>query len=377
MKLGPLPTWAGCLVLCLSAHPAVAQVAFTLDGTGTRVAYSEGPGTTAWALTPGFQLLRPWQSLSGSGTYAQFPDGTWSLRGQTMGSAFTPPLLRFRGELGGSASATLYQDLSQSGQYLGTIRLHWIGSRAGAWVGGTMGNAWNGMAWRGTRKSEVGAWVRRGRAALSMTVSPTAIGDSLRYSDLESGLQVTAGSMELGASGGLRFWSRPSGASSSAWGMASATYWLGRNIAIVASAGTYPADYGQGLPQGTYGSVGLRLASRRPGTALPKTGAQLLAPDRTRRGTTTVEARRRTVDSVILTVIAADAGTVEVMGDFTGWSPVTLTRVRADRWVVALPIPTGSHRMNVRIDGGTWGVPAGVPSLSDEFSGVVGLLVIE
>src|SRR5688572_28059744 len=130
MKLGALRSWAGCLALCLSAHPAVAQVAFTLDGTGTRVAYWEGPGTTAWALTPGFQLLRPWQSLSGSGTYAQFPDGTWSLRGQTMGSAFSPPLLRFRGELGGSASATLYQDLSQSGQYLGTIRLHWIGSRA-------------------------------------------------------------------------------------------------------------------------------------------------------------------------------------------------------------------------------------------------------
>jgi hypothetical protein len=96
-----------------------------------------------------------------------------------------------------------------------------------------------------------------------------------------------------------------------------------------------------------------------------------------RRGAPTVEARRRTANSVILTIIAASATTVEIMGDFTGWSPVALTRVGADRWAVTLPILAGSHRMNVRIDDGAWGVPAGMPSLSDEFSGLVGLLVIE
>jgi len=378
MKRSALRSWTGWLALCLSAQPALAQVAFTLDGTGTRVAYSESSGTTAWAVTPGFQLLRPWQSLGASGTYAQFPDGSWSLRGQAVGSAFSPSVLRFRGEVAGSASGTLYQDFSQSGQYLGTVRLHWIGSRAGGWVGGSMGNAWNGMAWRATRKGEVGGWFRRGPTALSVTVSPTAIGDSLRYSDLEGGLQVTTGSIELGASGGLRVWSRPSGASRTTWGMANAAYWLGRHVAIVASAGMYPADYAQGLPQGTYGSLGLRLATRRPGAApVPKPGAQLLTPTRVQGGPPTFEARRRTRENVTLTVTAAGAATVEIMGDFTGWSPVALTRVRSERWAVTLPIPAGSHRMNLRIDGGPWGVPPGVPSLTDEFSGMVGLLVIE
>lgn len=368
---------AAALALCLAGRPAAAQVAFTLDGTGTRVAYADAPGTTAWAFTPGVQLLRPWQSFGASGTYAQFPDGSWSLRGQTAGSAFSPSVLRFRGELAGSLGGTLYQDQSRSGQYLGTLRLHWIGSRAGAWAGGSAGNSWDGAGWLATRRAEVGGWMRLGPAALTVTVSPTKIGESVRYADFETALQLTAGPTEFVASAGLRQWTGSPGVSSTAWGMASGTYWLHRNVALVASAGTYPADYAQGLPQGTYGSLGLRIATRRPSlTPRPDLRAQLLAGEK-RRGAASLKVGRRSADGVTLTLTAAAARTVEIMGDFTGWSPVALTQVRSDRWIVTLPIPAGSHRMNVRINGGAWGVPPGVPSLSDEFSGVVGLLVVE
>jgi hypothetical protein len=209
-----------------------------------------------------------------------------------------------------------------------------------------------------------------------VTVSPTSIGESTRYTDIESALQLNSGSLELVASAGLREWSGSSTGSNTAWGMGSAAYWLGRHVAIVASAGTYPADYAQGLPQGTYGSLGLRLATARPGMATPKLGAQLLAADGRRRAPV-LGVRRRSADNVTLTLTAAGAGKVEIMGDFTGWTPVALTQTGTDRWAVTLPIQSGSHRMNVRIDGGAWGVPPGMASLSDEFSGLVGLLVIE
>ncbi|MGH7510882.1 MAG: glycogen-binding domain-containing protein [Gemmatimonadales bacterium] len=376
MKLTSFPIWVGCLVLGASAPPLLAQAAFTLDGTGTRVAYSDSPGTTAWALTPSFQLTQPWRSLGASGTYAQFPDGAWSLRGQAAGSTFSPSVLGFRAEVAGSMSGTLYYDQSRSGQYAGTLRLHWLGTGAGAWVGGSAGNAWNGVGWLTATRAEVGAWIRRGVASLTVTVSPTSIGENIRYADYESALQVNSGPLELVASGGLRQWSGSSAGSTPTWGMGSAAYWLGGHVAVVASAGTYPADYAQGLPHGTYASLGFRFATRRPDVVTPRLRARLLAAGGGR-GSPALEARRHSANTVTLTLTAISATTVEIMGDFTQWSPVALIRVRPDRWAVTLPISSGSHRMNVRIDGGAWGVPRGTPSVSDEFSGIVGLLVIE
>jgi hypothetical protein len=44
---------------------------------------------------------------------------------------------------------------------------------------------------------------------------------------------------------------------------------------------------------------------------------------------------------------------------------------------VTLPLRPGKYQMNVRIDGGKWIVPKGLLSMSDEFGGAVGLLVVE
>lgn len=378
MKASSIWPWAGVLAVCLAGRGATAQVALSFDGTGTRVSYADGPGVTAWSFTPSLQLLRPWQSLGAAGTYAQFPDGSWSLRGQVAGSAFSPPVLGFRGELAGSTTGTLYQDQSRSGQYLGTARLHWLGARVGAWGGGSLGNSWDGVGWLETKRGELGGWMRFGRAALSVTVSPTAVGDDIRYADFEGAVQWTSGPLELIGSGGLRRWSGTATGANSTWGMASGVYWLNRHIAFVASAGTYPDDFAQGLPHGTYASLGLRISTRRPAvTPMSDLRAQLLAATNTRRGAPALQSRRKSANAVTLVLRDASATSVEIMGDFTGWSPVAFTQVGADRWSVTLPIQPGSHRVNVRIDGGAWGVPAGVPSLNDEFSGVVGLLIVE
>jgi hypothetical protein len=37
----------------------------------------------------------------------------------------------------------------------------------------------------------------------------------------------------------------------------------------------------------------------------------------------------------------------------------------------------GIHHINMRIDGGTWIAPPGVPSIRDGFNGEVGVLVVK
>jgi 1,4-alpha-glucan branching enzyme len=77
-----------------------------------------------------------------------------------------------------------------------------------------------------------------------------------------------------------------------------------------------------------------------------------------------------------LLVRATEASSIEVVGDFTDWEPVALSPAEASSWRVTLPLPPGTYRFNIRIDGGAWLVPAGMTSLIDEFGGVVGLLTV-
>jgi hypothetical protein len=65
------------------------------------------------------------------------------------------------------------------------------------------------------------------------------------------------------------------------------------------------------------------------------------------------------------------------MGDFTDWNAVSLGRGNDGWWTVTLPIPRGIHEVNVRINGGSWAVPAGLPRKSDEFGSAVGVLIVE
>jgi hypothetical protein len=72
-----------------------------------------------------------------------------------------------------------------------------------------------------------------------------------------------------------------------------------------------------------------------------------------------------------------DAGTADVRGDFTNWLPVRLTRGRNGRWLLPRGIAPGVYMLSVRLDGGEWHAPPGLPSTADGFGGIVGILVIE
>jgi 1,4-alpha-glucan branching enzyme len=74
---------------------------------------------------------------------------------------------------------------------------------------------------------------------------------------------------------------------------------------------------------------------------------------------------------------APGVSSVELMGDFTNWQPISLREAGSGWWIAALPIKTGIHEMNVRVNSGQWVVPAGLPQKRDEFGSSVGVLVIQ
>jgi 1,4-alpha-glucan branching enzyme len=67
---------------------------------------------------------------------------------------------------------------------------------------------------------------------------------------------------------------------------------------------------------------------------------------------------------------------VEVMGDFSDWQPVVLERASGGVWTVDLSMSTGLHHINVRIDGGPWQIPSGLPTSADEFGSDVGVFFV-
>lgn len=86
----------------------------------------------------------------------------------------------------------------------------------------------------------------------------------------------------------------------------------------------------------------------------------------------------RSVDTseFLVRVHAARARMVDVAGEHTGWSPIAL-HARGDGWwegiVRARP---GAYRMSIRIDGGAWVAPPGLPPVRDEFGAQSAVVLI-
>jgi hypothetical protein len=79
---------------------------------------------------------------------------------------------------------------------------------------------------------------------------------------------------------------------------------------------------------------------------------------------------------VEISVPAADAGeSPSIVGEFTQWQPVPMTR-DGDRWIVTLPIAPGTYHYALRAPDGRIFVPAGLPRVDDGFGGTSTVLVV-
>lgn len=373
------------LLTALAPPAACQRVASNLELGGSIVRYADSVDASAATLSPALRLDADHVTLGAAGTFSQLARG-WSTQGGLYSSVFTPAAGVLLGEVSGFAGGSAHADGARTGQALGVARAHLMRAGHGAWAGAGVGTTWDGIAWHPVRTAELGAWSYVGMSTALVTITPTAVSDTLRYTDAELALRFDLPRVEFGLTGGARAGDRlpTSRGSSSVWGSASATAWIAPAAALVASIGSYPLDLTQGFPGGRFVSFGVRFGPRASHHDRNANGAPPLVSSL---GTTTRRSGETTPDDVLevrvggadgrsIRVHAPRAASVEIMGDFTNWAPARLVPDGTGWWTTASPLEPGTHEMNVRANGSRWQVPPGLTSVEDEFGGSVGLLVV-
>jgi hypothetical protein len=183
----------------------------------------------------------------------------------------------------------------------------------------------------------------------------------------QSALRWHYGLMELTATGGVTV---GRGIQPRRWAQAIMNVQASRRLKLMAAYGQRPAASIAFDPSARPQTmVGVQLA---PWASREGSSPATTAP-RAREWTT----RRLSDGRTAVRVRCQDASRVEITGDFTDWAPVELTAMGGGRWETALTIPPGLHQVQIRLDGGEWLVPPGLPSTQREFAGAVGVLLLE
>jgi hypothetical protein len=363
----------------LTATPASAQAvaAAGLDAGAARVHYDDFLPSYSTFVTTDARVAIGGTSLGARGTALRFESGRASLQGSVAASQLVPTAGRVRARLSGAAGASRYAGFAPFTHALASVRLEHDGRRRGAWAGPTLGSTSFGEGWRPVAQLAAGVWSLVGPGALDASLAATTVGDTT-YADAEAHLRLLAGRATLDGWVGARMLSR--GAGRGVYGEASAALPLRGPLALVAGAGRYPTDPIRGSIAGSYVSVGLRLGGRfapRPARPAPRPATASGSDGDHPAPAPTLEVAAAAVgDLRVIRVLAAGALAVELAGDFTDWRPIALAPVGAGRWEVALRVPPGPRRLNVRVDGGAWQVPAGVTRVVDGFGTDVGILVV-
>ena len=375
--------WAASLAAAwslLAAPATAAQATGSVDVGVSSVRYDGFLPSAAASVSPALRWEQPSGTLTARGTYLRFESGHRSLQGVLAGSFLVRPAgQRWRGELGGSLGASRYLDFASFWHAVADARLHLLGADRGAWIGATAGRTAYGAAARPVTSAGLGAWARRAQVMLAASVTRSFVGDSA-YSDLLATAQVRRRAVTLDASLGARVASR--GGGHGVFGEASATLALGERTLLFLAGGRYPTDPVSGSVAGRYVSGGVRLRLASPARLASRTAL----PGAARRGTPAdgdpVAGARLAVlprpDGAVRLVLSLSrvAAAVELAGDFTDWQPWPLRRTDDATWETVLLIPSGLHRLNVRIDGGEWIVPAGLSRAADDYGDDVGILAV-
>ena len=376
------PGWTvlvGAACSLATARAVATQTTGTIDVGVATVRYDGFLSSGAASLTPAVRWERPSGTLSARGTYLLFQSGNRSLDGLVAGSWLTAPARRWRGELVASAGASNYVRFATFWHAIAEARIHLLDANRGIWMGGSGGRTSFGGPSRPVARAALGAWARRGVVTLTVSAGRSFVGDTA-YSDLESTAWMRRGRLEIDALIGARLWSH--GGGHGVYGEATVARALGPSAALLISGGRYPTDPVRGTIAGRYLRAAVRfvgaavrpLVPHNPTPAVPYAGANS--------GTGSAAARlavRPDGGGVVrVGVHAPEASLVELAGDFTDWQPVVLTRTpgAGGMWEVLLPIASGVHRLDIRINGGAWIVPIGARRAADDFGGEVGIIVV-
>jgi hypothetical protein len=204
---------------------------------------------------------------------------------------------------------------------------------------------------------------------VTRTVGDSARASALRrWAETEAGLSWDGRLLSAALVVGGRLASR--GVPSGGWASTTLAVRLSSPLSLVVGAGT--ASGGRFALDGEhrYVTFGLRVRPRL---------ASVATDDRSAPAATASELAVVPLGGgeYELSLVAPRAHRVEISGDFTNWKPVALMRAPGWRWILTRPLTAGMYRLNARLDGGSWIVPPGLTTMSDDFAGEVGLLLIE
>jgi hypothetical protein len=371
----------GALAALLFCAPSIngQSIESSLDVGGVALRYADTLNASAVSVTP--RVLASWGRAiaEASGTYSQFRSGGRSTQGMLSGSLFTPAARGSLAELAALAGGSAHNDGTRTGVLLANGRLHFMRGWGELFVGAGGGRTWVGGGAQSMLLGEAGASKMLREVTATLNFSPTAIADSIKYTDGQLSLSLTRNRLDLGAVLGTRLGDQLTslGGTARSWGSLNAVAWMTPRLALAASAGTYPIDPTQGFPGGRFVSLSVRLATGRSRQSSSVTPSQAVLPGEEAPPVSDFAAVRDSLGAVWLRVNAPRAQLVEVTGDFTNWEPVPMLPTSGGWWAVTLPITPGKYQMNLRLDGGKWLVPPGLLSMADEFGGTVGLLIVE
>lgn len=341
------------------------------------------------AVTAGAFLRRDGQrySVAASGGLTLADEGRSTGQGFLTGSLLGRPGGRTRWEVGGVLTAFAEGSLPTSrGGYL-MVREHFATRAFGAWAGVAVGGVEDAGSWSPTRTFEAASWFARWGTRFTATAvlvdtrsepygpEGQVITDPITYTDGSVAARLTfRNRVDLDLRGGLRLISRgaltPSGRGTRSFAALDAGVWVTPRLAIVAAVGRQLSDLARGTPDTRFASVALRFAMHNRPAASPR--PRRLPP-------VIAQVRAALVSDSSgqsrLVVTAPEGELVELAASFTSWEPVRLVR-RGETWELDRPLPSGAHRVVVRIAGGQWIVPANLPSTPDDFGGAVGIITV-
>ena len=358
--------------------PAVAQTAGSVDVGGSVVEYDGFLASGAAVLSPSFRFDSRAFSIGGQGSWTLFESGSSIFQGSLAAAWVAASKGSLRLELSGSAGASAYRNEQSSGHLLGGARVHFLGKSSGAWIGAAAGRSYGAA---GVPLELAGAaWSVKSRVTFLGTVTAT-LHDQIRYVDFLGAVRWAGPRLELEARLGARPWGRnfadAEASLTGAYGELDILAPLNRWLSITLSGGRYRADPVRRTLGAQYISAGVRFGalgrSARRGRLEAEPPGGRVVPRET--GAPGLEISG-TGEGKTLRIRAPDAKAVEVMGDFTDWTPVRLVLIAPGLWETKLEIPAGVHRVNIRLDGGPWAVPGGARVERTEFGGSVGILVV-
>src|SRR5512146_1604559 len=359
----------------LSVQSLEAQWQLTADAGVSRLQQTgipTGNASTA-GLTFDVSSARAW--LRSSALAARATDERWTGQGlisaTVVGPSARAPLLQFDATLSAFGQSNALP--STSGELAGRIRGggNAFGGAIGAGVGGTTqaGTSsntfrWIADAWGAVGDERVFANGTLTDAAVLGFTPKSAPTPRVRYLDVLAGWRHDGGGLSVGAAAGVR--NGLGDVNSGQWAAVDAAIWATSRVAVAVGGGTALPDVMRGTPRARYLSASIRVSARPHARFVFHHRAAVGPAARLARGAD---------DAWRIEIAAPKAERVELRADFTDWSPVELTRTGAT-WRLELPVPSGLHRVAIRVDGGEWIAPPNLPHADDGLGGTVGLITV-